>query len=143
MIIWLTGNSGAGKTTIANLLEKNRPARVVVLDGDEMRGSISIGAGFTPAERSLHCLRVAMLARVLETRGHLVVVAVIAPFKVLRGRIDDLCSPVWVYVDRTLPADPEKPYEPPEDPALVVDNDRTRPGEAVRMIWELVEEMER
>ena len=73
-IIWLTGESGAGKTTLAKRLQEDWPC--IILDGNEMRASISEGAGFSTDDRAEHNFRVARLARVLSKQMN-VVVAVI------------------------------------------------------------------
>lgn len=109
-IIWLTGESGAGKTTIAK--EIANEIDCVVLDGDEMRESISIEAGFSREDRRQHNLRVARLAKVLSRQKN-VVVSVIAPMKRARKEIDKICSPIWVYVKRKLPEREGHFYEPP------------------------------
>src|SRR3990167_4308420 len=80
-IVWLTGQSGAGKTTLARDLQEKLGA--VVLDGDEMRKSISEGLGFSKDDRETHNLRVARLAKVLSKKS-IVVVSVIAPFRKTR-----------------------------------------------------------
>ncbi len=100
MIIWLTGASGAGKTTLAKALVK-KLRNWIILDGDEMRDSISIGAGFDEKERTEHNLRVARLAKVLEKQGSNILVSVIAPFPDLRERVDLICSPKWVCLEGT------------------------------------------
>jgi len=79
-IIWLTDPSGAGKTTLAKALLDEIPC--VNLDGNEMRNSISRGAGFSRKDRGEHNLRVARLAKVLSEQMT-VVVSVIAPVKVI------------------------------------------------------------
>ncbi len=110
-IIWLTGNSGAGKTTLARALAPYLGA--VILDGNEMRASISLGAGFSMEERLEHNKRVARLANVLARQGRNVVVAVIAPIDAIRLMVSALCDPFWVYVNRRQPYNKERPYEPP------------------------------
>jgi len=116
-IIWLTGNVGSGKTSLAYLLKSRLNA--IVLDGDEMRDSISLGAGFSKADREAHNLRVARLAKVLVNQGHNVVVSVIAPFAETRSKITDMINPFWIYV-RSEELGPDKPYEIPENPDLVI-----------------------
>ncbi len=117
-VIWLTGNMGAGKTSLAYLLKDRLNA--VVLDGDEMRASISLGAGFSKKDRNEHNLRVARLAKILHAQGHNVVVAVIAPFRETRKKINDICDPYWIYVCGGATGK-DKPYEPPENPDVVID----------------------
>lgn len=133
-VIWLTGNSGAGKTTLAygareffneiGGTQSQLDRRLVVLDGDEMRATISTEDGLSHEDRRKHNLRVARLARLLRDQGFLVVVAVIAPFTEVRVEIDALCSPRWVYVKRSGLGASDRPYEEPTAPHLVIDNDR-------------------
>ncbi len=135
-VIWLTGNSGAGKTTLANLLDKKIPDSVV-LDGDEMRLSISYGFGYDMVHRMEHNIRVARLARVLRDRGYAVIVAVIAPTEQIRSVIKGLCNPKWVYIKRNQPEREDYPYTAPENPDLVVDTDRLTPEDGAVMIMEM------
>lgn len=120
-VVWLTGNVGAGKTSIAYLLKG--PLNAVVLDGDEMRDSISLGAGFSKEDREAHNLRVARLAKVLVNQGHNVVVSVIAPFTGTRAKITEMINPFWIYV-KGGETGSDKPYEPPEDPDLIINPDK-------------------
>ena len=128
MILWLTGNSGSGKTTLARCLT-NGIRNSIILDGDEMRESISVGAGFSKADRHNHNLRVARLARVLEYQGFFIIVSVIAPFRDTRAEIDTIVSVKWVHVKRHLPCDVDRPYEIPLHPFLVVDSDNASSNE--------------
>jgi len=100
LIIWLTGASGAGKTTLAKALVK-KLRNWIILDGDDMRDSISVGAGFDEKDRTEHNLRVARLAKVLEKQGSNILVSVIAPFPDLREKVDLICSPKWVCLEGT------------------------------------------
>jgi adenylylsulfate kinase-like enzyme len=120
-VVWLTGNAGAGKTTLARFLKEEFSGRAVVLDGNEMRTSISTDCGFSPEDRREHNLRVARLADILAHQGFLVVVAVIAPFARVRKEIDAICRPLWVYVKRDGSTSPDHPYEPPPKPDLLID----------------------
>ena len=136
-ILWLTGNSGSGKTTLAENFVKRFPA--IVLDGDVMRMSISTDKGFSLTDRLDHNLRVARLAAVLQEQGHNVLVSVIAPTHKIRKEIDKVCRPKWIYVKReSLPFDPERPYEPPETAALIVDNDSLTEEGAVEVLWKFL-----
>jgi cytidyltransferase-like protein len=130
-IIWLTGQTGSGKTTIARALQGQIGG--IVLDGDEMRESISTGLGFGKQDREEHNLRVARLATVLSKKN-LVIVSVIAPFKQTRERIDVIAKPVWVYVERDIPGTKEKPYEAPKNYQVKVNSDQLAPMGQVNVI---------
>lgn len=124
VIIWLTGQSGAGKSALAEKLQASIGG--IILDGDSMRASISLNAGFSRKDRREHNLRVARLASVLSEQCH-VIVSVIAPMVGVRNMIDLICKPFWVYVKRTLPEREGHFYEePPNDypnDYFVVDHD--------------------
>ena len=121
-MIWLTGNSGSGKTTLGQILAERYGA--ILLDGDRMRATISREAGFSKEERSLHNLRVAMLAKELSNQGLCVIVSVIAPFRDTRRRIDKVAAPLWIYLKReSVLVTMERPYEPPGNAVCVVDTD--------------------
>lgn len=140
-VLWLTGNTGAGKSTLAfgvrayfnEHVDPTHPLarKVVVLDGDEMRATVSVDDGLSPEDRRRHNLRVARLAKLLSEAGHLVVVAVIAPFTNVRAEVDAICAPTWVYVQRSGLGSPDKPYEPPMTPDFIVDNDHCNIQEAL------------
>jgi len=117
-IIWLTGNTGAGKTSLAYILKERLNA--VVLDGDELRASISIDLGLSKNDRDTHNMRVARLAKVLHSQGFNVVVSVIAPFQSTRDKITELISPFWVYI-KGGKVGKDVPYEIPKNPDLIVD----------------------
>lgn len=78
MIIWITGERNSGKTTLAKQLQAEMK-NAIVLDGDEMRDSISKDLNFDPEQRALHNRRVGRLASVLEAQGFPVIVATICP----------------------------------------------------------------
>lgn len=117
-VIWLTGNTGSGKSSIAYML-KNR-LKAIVLDGDEMRASISLGAGFSKKDRNEHNLRVARLAKVLNLQGHNVIVSVIAPFQSTRNKIDKICKAYWIYI-KGGGWGKDTPYEIPKKPNIIID----------------------
>lgn len=135
-IYWLTGQSESGKTTLAEALHKEMGA--VILDGDEMRQSISLGTGFSKQDRDEHNLRVARLAKVISKRTP-VIVSVIAPFKETRKKIDELIKPIWIYVKRKYKEDKNKPYEAPKNPHLVVDSDKQTTEEQLKIILSFIE----
>lgn len=149
-VIWLTGNSGAGKSTLAfgvrdilnEKLDTSHPLarRAIVLDGDEMRASISVDEGFSPEDRRRHNLRVARLADLLSRSGHLVIVAVIAPFSAAREEVQQICNPQWVYIKRSGLTTEDRPYEEPAHPDLLIDNDTTSIEDAQNMLLQFLEE---
>jgi len=130
-VVWLTGNTGAGKSTLAEGMKEyfnqgdqgdDRARRIVVLDGDEMRATVSVDEGLSPEDRRKHNLRVARLAHLMSEHGFLVLVAVIAPFATVREELQSICDPVWVYVNRDGLGGADRPYEAPEAPSLTIDN---------------------
>lgn len=135
-IIWITGQSGSGKTTLANALQKKIGG--VILDGDEMRETISKGLGFSKNERHEHNLRVARLAKVLSKKN-LVIVSVIAPFEDTRQRIDEMVKPIWIYIKRNLPKDKNKPYQYPKNPHVALDSDKQTVSEQVKQVLNYLE----
>ncbi len=134
-IYWITGQSGAGKTTLASLLKEKIGG--VVLDGDEMRQSISLDAGFSKQDRTEHNLRVARLALALSKQSP-VIVSVIAPFKNVRQKIDRLIKPVWIYIARKLPKDQNKPYEAPKNPHVTLNSDKQNPKEQAEIVLKYI-----
>lgn len=145
-VIWLTGNTGAGKTTLAYGAQRHFLAlhssplrhRIIVLDGDEMRASISVGATLSPEDRRAHNLRVARLASVLQSQGFLVIVAVIAPFAAVRREIDALCAPRWVYLHREGLSAPDRPYEQPLTPDATIATDQSSIAGNVALLVECI-----
>ena len=119
-VIWLTGESGAGKTAVANVLRERHFPEAVILDGDEMRDSVSLDLreDFTRDGRTEHNLRVARLARELSKQT-LVIVAVIAPMERVREERSKVCSPTWIYIERDLPEKENHFYEVPASTFLV------------------------
>jgi len=117
-VIWLTGNTGSGKTSIAYLLKERLNA--VVLDGDEMRASISEDLGFSKEDREKQNIRVAKLAKLLNQQGMNVIVSVIAPFQSIRDKVDKIAKPYWIYIKSDL-NEKDKPYEPPKNADIVID----------------------
>ena len=114
MITWLTGNSGAGKTTLARYY-KQKNSKVIILDGDEMRSSISEGLSFSPSDRHMNNIRIAKLAQVLERQGFDIIISVIAPLASTRMMIDEIIRCTWVYLKRTLPIRENYIYEESKD----------------------------
>jgi len=131
-VIWITGQSGAGKTVLAQALRTR--LRAVILDGDEMRRSISTEIGYTLDERMKHAKRTARLARELSAQQNVLVASIGATAKI-RAAVDEIAQPVWVYVKRAQPEREDYPYEPPTSPDLLVDNDVLSLAEAAEYAW--------
>jgi adenylylsulfate kinase len=90
VIIWLTGLSGAGKTTIANRLKNiisQRDLNVEVLDGDVIRTNLSQGLGFSKGDRDINIRRVGYVANLLSRNGVIVIVAAISPYRAVRDEV--------------------------------------------------------
>lgn len=104
-VIWLTGLSGSGKSTIANAVEKRLYAQgmhAYVLDGDNLRMGLNADLGFTQADRAENVRRVSEVAKVLVDAGLIVLVAIISPFEADRLRAKSLFETgefVEVFVD--------------------------------------------
>ena len=118
-VVWLTGLSGAGKSTIANAVEQRLHAmgvRTVVLDGDNVRGGLTKDLGFTPEDRAENVRRVAEVARLMVEAGLVTLVALVSPFASDRRAAREL------FADGELPnlTGVGQDYERPSKPELVV-----------------------
>jgi adenylyl-sulfate kinase len=98
-VVWLTGLSGAGKSTIADALVpqlRSLGKRVELLDGDIVRTHLSKGLGFSREDRDINIARIAFVAQLLARNGVFVVVAAISPFKSAR---DDARATIGDFVE--------------------------------------------
>jgi adenylyl-sulfate kinase len=159
--VWLTGLSGAGKSTIAHRLADTLRGRgverVEILDGDEVREHLSAGLGFSRADRDTNIRRIAYVCRLLTRNGVATIVAAISPYRGARAEARRLAGEfVEVFVDAPLAVaearDPKglyrkaragvipaftgvsDPYEPPEAPDVHCPTDRQTPDESVAAI---------
>ena len=151
-VVWFTGLSGAGKSSIANLVEKKLHAmghHTYLLDGDNVRHGLNKDLGFTDADRVENIRRVAEVARLMVDAGLIVLTAFISPFKSERRMARALVEAdefVEVFVDTPLEVAEardvkglykkarrgelknftgiDSPYEAPEDPELRLDTTR-------------------
>jgi adenylylsulfate kinase len=165
--IWLTGLSGAGKSTIARALEPRlweAGRRVEVLDGDVVRTHLSKGLGFSREDRDTNIRRIGWVCEVLNRHGVDAIVAAISPYRQTRDEVRArLPRFVEVYVDCPLDVlasrDPKglyrkalageiaqftgvsDPYEPPPSPEVVCHTDGTETvEESAEKVWKLIEE---
>jgi len=165
-VLWFTGLSGAGKSTIANLVEKklvrmNR--HTFLLDGDNVRHGLNKDLGFTEADRVENIRRVGEVAKLMTDAGLIVITAFISPFRAERDMVRSMMAPgefIEVHVDTSL-ADAEKrdvkglykkaragelknftgidsPYEPPENPEIHIDTSKMTPEQAADLIVERI-----
>ena len=93
MIVWITGNSGSGKTTLAKQLKTNR---TIILDGNTMREIYP--TGFSNKDRWEHNIRVSKIAKMIETQGFDVIVALICPYKKLREAVQEITNCGFIYL---------------------------------------------
>jgi bifunctional enzyme CysN/CysC len=161
-VIWFTGLSGAGKSTIANLLEKRLHAigrHTYLLDGDNVRHGLNKDLGFTDVDRVENIRRVAEVAHLMVDAGLIVLVSFISPFSAERRMARALVAEdefYEVFVDAPLGVaesrDPkglykkarrgelknftgiDSPYEEPESPDVRIDTTRVTPERAVETI---------
>ena len=154
-VLWLTGLSGAGKSTIADLLEQSLHRaghHTIVLDGDNIRHGLNRDLGFTDEDRVENIRRVAEVAKLMVEAGLIVIVSFISPFRSERRLARELVGEdefLEIYVDTPLDIcearDPKglyklaragklpnltgigSPYEPPEQPELVLAAGREPP----------------
>src|SRR5215207_8752423 len=105
--LWFTELSGAGKTTISEIVEKElreRGRQVEVLDGDIVRTNLSKGLSFSKEDRDTNILRIGFVAELLTRNGVAVIVSAISPFKEARDQVRRTIGEdfVEVYVDAPL-----------------------------------------
>jgi adenylylsulfate kinase len=165
--LWFTGLSGAGKTTIAEIVEhelRERGRRVEVLDGDIVRTNLSKGLGFSREDRNVNVLRIGFVANLLTRNGVAVIVSAISPYKEARDQVRRrIIDFVEVYVDAPLEVCAQRdvkglykkafsgeieqftgvsdPYEPPAAPELHIKSGEETPQESARRVIERLEEL--
>jgi len=167
-VLWFTGLSGSGKSTVANLVEKRLHAlgrHTYVLDGDNVRHGLNKDLGFTDADRVENIRRVAEVARLMVDAGLIVLVSFISPFRSERRLARELVQPgefFEVFVDTPL-AEAEKrdpkglygkarrgelknftgidsPYETPESPEIHLRTALVSPEQAAEQILKILQD---
>ncbi|MDE1884032.1 MAG: adenylyl-sulfate kinase, partial [Rhodospirillales bacterium] len=163
-VLWFTGLSGAGKSTIANLVEKklvrmNR--HTFLLDGDNVRHGLNKDLGFTEADRIENIRRVGEVAKLMSDAGLIVITAFISPFRSEREMVRKMMAPgefVEIFIDTALEEAERRdvkglykkarsgelknftgidsPYEPPYDPEIHINTAKMTPEQAADLIIE-------
>jgi len=159
--VWFTGLSGAGKSTIAEMLYhelKARGMKTEILDGDEVRKNLSKGLGFSKEDRDTNILRIGYVAQLLTRNGVATICCPISPYRETRDQVRRMIGEfVEVYVHATVEEiaahrDPkglykkalageltgftgvDDPYEPPLSPELVLDTMNETPRESLQRV---------
>jgi len=158
--IWLTGIPASGKSTISILLKdylqkKNIP--VIILDGDEIRKTVSKDLGFSPQDRKEHNRRVIEIAKLLVKNNFTVIIPLISPYRETRDLArKEIPNFVEVYVkaslDTCIKRDPkglyqkakngeitnltglQSPYEEPQNPEVILDTEKNSPKQCIDII---------
>jgi bifunctional enzyme CysN/CysC len=161
-VLWFTGLSGAGKSTIANLVEEQLLAagkHTYLLDGDNVRHGLNKDLGFTDADRVENIRRVSEVARLMVDAGLIVLVSFISPFRSERRMARGMVAAgefIEIFVHTTLEEAEKRdvkglykkarrgelkhftgidsPYEEPEHPEIRIDTTITRPEQAAELI---------
>ncbi|MFO7321183.1 MAG: adenylyl-sulfate kinase [Chloroflexota bacterium] len=165
-VLWFTGLSGAGKTTISQALEailRERGVRVERLDGDTVRQHLTKDLGFSKADRDTNIERVTFVAKLLSRNNVGVLAAFISPYRYMRDRVrTETTNFIEVYVDAPLETCIRRdvkgmyaqalagkienftgindPYEPPEKPDIHLRTDRETLEESVAKVLEYLEQ---
>jgi bifunctional enzyme CysN/CysC len=163
-VLWFTGLSGSGKSTIANLVERelhDRGVRTFLLDGDNVRHGLNRDLGFSDAERVENIRRVGEVAKLFVEAGLVVLCSFISPFRAERAMVRELFEPdefLEVFIDTPLEdciaRDPKglyvkalegkianftgvgSPYEPPEAAEVVISTRELQPEDAAAVVIE-------
>lgn len=166
-VLWMTGLSGAGKTTIALILEeelRNRSVKVERLDGDIVRQSLTRDLGFTKEDREMNIERVTFVAKLLSRNGVACICSFISPYQSIRDNVrEETTNFIEVFVDASLDAVMERdikglykkavageipnftgisdPFEAPHNPDIHVRTDLQTPMESAGKILGDLEDM--
>ncbi|MCG8440288.1 MAG: adenylyl-sulfate kinase, partial [Caulobacterales bacterium] len=167
-VLWFTGLSGAGKSTVATLVERKLATmtrHTYVLDGDNIRHGLNRDLGFTDADRVENIRRIGEVARLFVDAGVIVLCSFISPFRAERRLVREMLEEgefIEVFVDAPLELcierDPkglykkaqageiknftgfDSPYEPPESPELVLNTADHTPDELADQVVEFLRE---
>ena len=165
-LIWFTGLSGSGKSTIANALEValfNKKIKTYSLDGDNIRRGINKGLGFTPDDRTENIRRIAEISNLFIDAGIVVLAAFVSPYRIDRENIRNIVGSdnfIEVFVNTSLEECEKRdvkglykkvregeiknftgidaPYEPPINPDIEIKTEQLSVEESVTKIVELI-----
>ena len=167
--LWFTGLSGSGKSTITTHLVKalrKRGSKLEVLDGDVVRENLSKGLGFSKEDRDTNIRRIAFVANLLSRNDVPVITAAISPYREIRDEARQMMGDRFVeaYVKASVETCEERdvkglyakarsgeikeftgvsdPYEPPENPELVIETEQQSAEESAQQILVYLEERE-
>lgn len=164
--LWFTGLSGAGKSTIAGLLNKKlqeKGLKVEVLDGDEVRTHLSKGLGFSKEDRDANIRRIGYVASLLSRNNVIAITAAISPYRNIRNEVRGMHEnfieifakcPIEVLEKRDVKGLYKKakagevkqftgisdPYEEPAEPEIIVETDKETPEESTNKILKWLKE---
>ena len=167
VILWFTGLSGAGKSTVANIVEKRLAAmdqHTYTLDGENVRHGLNNDLGFTDADRVENIRRVGEVSKLMVDAGLIVLVSFISPFRAERRIVRQMVEEgeFWeVFVDAPLEVAEQRdvkglykkaregkiknftgidsPYEPPLHAELTLETDKLSPEEAADLVIQRLE----
>jgi adenylyl-sulfate kinase len=159
--LWFTGLSGAGKSTISEIVMaelRERGWKVETLDGDEVRTNLSKGLGFSKQDRDTNIRRIAFVADLLSRNGVVAITAAISPYREIRDEAREQMGDrfVEIYVKASVDECARRdvkglyekafrgeikeftgvsdPYEPPLDPEIVLDTEAQTPQESAAAV---------
>jgi adenylyl-sulfate kinase len=165
--LWFTGLSGAGKTTISEILEEQlraRGSKLEILDGDVVRENLSKGLGFSKEDRDTNIRRIAFVADLLSRNGTPVITAAISPYRSIRDEAREMMGDrfIEVYIKASVDACAERdvkglyakafsgeikeftgvsdPYEEPLNPEVIISTEEEEPAESAAKLMAYLEE---
>ena len=167
VVLWFTGLSGSGKTTVAQIVEEkllDAGVPVEILDGDVVRENLSKGLGFSKEDRDTNIRRIAFVAHLLQRNGSFVITAAISPYREVRDEARAMIKDfVEIYADAPLEVCEERdvkglyakarageikgftgiddPYEAPENAELVLKTGEQSPEESAQQVIDKLVEL--
>ncbi len=165
-VVWFTGFSGSGKSTIANLVEKKlfeQGVKTYSLDADDVRGGVNKDLTFEPCDRTENVRRISEISALMVDAGIVVLAAFVSPYKKDRENIKKIvkeCNFVEVFVDTSIEVCEERdvkglykkaregkiknltgisaPYERPENPDILIETEKVSIEDAVNKVIDYI-----